>query len=219
MCNKLYSSYQSMWIHNKKFHNPTIIKTNESMIKTNESIKPKEFRCKYCNKSFKYYQNKWDHEKNYCKNKELKVTETNKIDLLEKEIIKLKNLIPTKKNNNNQIDIINDNIEENKLKDNNVSYIYLIQEREHFEKNNNIFKFGRTTQVPNNKICRLLHYKKGSKILFVMNCNNNKVGLIETNIKKIFKDQFKQHDDGFEHYIGDKDKMMDIIISVIKKDN
>lgn len=64
-----------------------------------------------------------------------------------------------------------------------------------------------------------MHYKKGSKILFVMICNNNKVGLIETNIKTISKDEFKQHDDGFEHYIGDKDKMIDIIISVIKKNN
>ena len=64
-----------------------------------------------------------------------------------------------------------------------------------------------------------MHYKKGSKILFVMICNNNKVGLIETNIKTISKDEFKQHDDGFEHYIGDKDKMIDIIISLIKKNN
>ena len=101
----------------------------------------------------------------------------------------------------------------------NVSYIYLIQEREHFEKNNNIFKIGRTTQEPNNKICRLLHYKKGSKICCVINCNNNKVGLIEGNIKTIFKQEFIQHDDGFEHYIGDKDKMINIIFSTINKFN
>jgi len=205
-CNKLYSSYQSMWIHNKKFH--TKIASDVGLQNSNGVLVSTVNNCKFCKKSFNNRQNKYRHEK-ICKSKD------NKIDLLEKEIIKLKNLIPTKKNNYNQID----KIEESILKDDNVSYIYLIQEREHLEKNNNIFKFGRTTQAPNNKICRLLHYKKGSKILFVMNCNNNKVGLIETNIKKTFKDQFKQHDDGFEHYIGDKDKMMDIIISVIKKDN
>jgi len=28
ICNKTYSSYQSLWIHNKKFHNPKTIITN-----------------------------------------------------------------------------------------------------------------------------------------------------------------------------------------------
>ena len=50
-----------------------------------------------------------------------------------------------------------------------------------------------------------------------MNCCNDKVGLIEGNIKTIFKEEFKSHTHGFEHYIGDKDKMIDIIFSEIKK--
>jgi hypothetical protein len=48
-----------------------------------------------------------------------------------------------------------------------------------------------------------------------MNCCNDKVGLIEGNIKTIFKEEFKSHTDGFEHYISDK--MIDIIFLEIKK--
>jgi len=98
-----------------------------------------------------------------------------------------------------------------------VSYIYLIQERENFEKNNNVFKIGRTTQEPNNKINRLQNYKKGSKILLVMECENEKVKSIEQNIKVIFNSKFKRHSDGYEHYIGDKDHMINIITSLILK--
>ena len=51
---------------------------------------------------FSHYNNKWRHEKT-CKNKELKVD--NKIDLLEKEIIELKNMIT----NTNNSKIVNKN--------------------------------------------------------------------------------------------------------------
>lgn len=98
---------------------------------------------------------------------------------------------------------------------NQVSYIYLIQERENFEKDNNVFKYGRTTQEPNNKINRLQNYKKGSKILLVMECENEKVKSIEKNIKIIFDSKFKRHSDGYEHYIGDKDEMKKIISTLI----
>jgi hypothetical protein len=98
---------------------------------------------------------------------------------------------------------------------NQVSYIYLIQERENFEKDNNVFKYGRTTQEPNNKINRLQNYKKGSKILLVMECENEKVKSIEKNIKVIFDSKFKKHSDGYEHYIGDKDEMKKIISTLI----
>lgn len=98
---------------------------------------------------------------------------------------------------------------------NQVSYIYLIQERENFEKDNNVFKYGRTSQEPNNKINRLQNYKKGSKILLVMECENEKVKSIEKNIKVIFDSKFKKHSDGYEHYIGDKDEMKKIISTLI----
>tara|TARA_B110000971_G_C19941762_1_gene469046 strand:+ start:128 stop:649 length:522 start_codon:yes stop_codon:yes gene_type:complete len=172
---------------------------------------------------FSHYNNKWRHEKT-CKNK---VTEKSEIIELKEKIIKLEKEIGNKENSidnkqpNDDTEITNnDNTEiDDSAIDDTVSYIYLIQERENFEKKNNIYKFGRTTQIPNNKINRLLNYKKGSKILCVMNCNNDKVKLIETNIKTIFKQEFKNHQDGFEHYDGNKDKMIDIILLTIKKYN
>jgi len=91
ICDKVYSSYQSLWIHNKKFHNPTII-TNHHIPSNDQSSNNQ--KCKYCNKMFSHYNNKWRHEKT-CKNKESK---DNKIDLLEKEIIELKNMITTTNN-------------------------------------------------------------------------------------------------------------------------
>jgi len=103
---------------------------------------------------------------------------------------------------------------EKEIKDQ-VSYIYLIQERENFGKDNNVFKYGRTSQEPNNKINRLQNYKKGSKILLVMECENDKVKSIEKNIKVIFDSKFKRHSDGYEHYIGDKDEMKKIISTLI----
>ena len=80
LCNKFYSSYQSLWIHNKKFHN-----NNESVNTTNDK---KKIKCKYCTKVFKHLQSRWRHEKN-CDQKYSK-------DI---EIIKLKEEIKLLKNN------------------------------------------------------------------------------------------------------------------------
>jgi hypothetical protein len=96
-CNKIYSSYQSLWIHNKKFHtnpvtNSKIHVTNSknpvtksinyvtnSINSVTNSINPvteniiindtiKKYNCKYCNKNFNHRQNRYEHEKT-CKQK------------------------------------------------------------------------------------------------------------------------------------------------------
>ena len=74
-----------------------------------------------------------------------------------------------------------------------------------------------STQTPNNKINRLQSYKKNSKILLVLECDNDRVESIEQNIKVIFDCKFKRHNDGYKHYIGDKDEMMKIISIVVCK--
>ena len=103
---------------------------------------------------------------------------------------------------------------------NKVSYIYLIQERENYNLKNNVYKFGRCTQVPNNVINRLKSgYKKGSKILFIMNCDNDKVVSIETNIRKKFTEIFEKHEDGHEHFIGDSNEMIKTIFTIIQENN
>lgn len=103
---------------------------------------------------------------------------------------------------------------------NKVSYIYLIQERENYNLKNNVYKFGRCTQIPNNVIDRLKSgYKKGSKILFIMNCDNDKVVSIETNIRKKFTEIFEKHEDGHEHFIGDSNEMIKTIFTIIQENN
>ena len=70
ICNKLYSSYQSLWIHNKKFHVTNVQKCTSSIIKS--------YICKYCLKNYSSRQNKWNHEQK-CKNKENKIDDINKL--------------------------------------------------------------------------------------------------------------------------------------------
>jgi hypothetical protein len=79
ICNKTYSSYQSLWIHNKKYHNELKITSHSKVIlrssKSNPKVtiessesNPNKLGCKYCNKIFKYKQGRWKHEQN-CQEK------------------------------------------------------------------------------------------------------------------------------------------------------
>lgn len=88
ICNKLYSSYQSLWIHNKKFHNPnvSIKEINVSKIGQTVSIKKSGLNCKFCNKIFSTPQNRWKHENKVCKNKKLNI----QLEKQNEEIKKLK---------------------------------------------------------------------------------------------------------------------------------
>jgi hypothetical protein len=120
ICNKLYSSYQSLWIHNRKFHNinETIKNHNATVceIKCNQRCQiiqknhNNSLVCKFCKKDFNHRNNRWRHEKT-CKQKENTVTE---ITELKKEIIELKNLITTKNSNK----IINNNTNNNNTNNN-----------------------------------------------------------------------------------------------------
>jgi hypothetical protein len=81
ICNKQYSSYKSLWNHNKEFHNSTIknkqlittsqqpITTNIQLLTTNEQLitTNKIYSCVYCNKIYNIQQSKWKHEQK-CKN-------------------------------------------------------------------------------------------------------------------------------------------------------
>ncbi len=121
ICDKKYSSYQSLWIHNKKFHNNNITNNHENITNNHENITnnhenitnnhenitnnhelikvvgkiSQKLQCKFCNKLFKHYQNKWDHEKNYCKSNP--IPNNNKKDII------------TSPNANIQLTVNNDN--------------------------------------------------------------------------------------------------------------
>jgi hypothetical protein len=111
ICKKKYSGYQSLWIHNKKYHktndidlplhynnlqvNDTVLPINDIPHETNINNK---YNCKYCNKKFNFRQNKYEHEK-ICKKKIQILEEQKNIQLLE-ENKKLKEELDNIKTNN-----------------------------------------------------------------------------------------------------------------------
>jgi len=136
-CNKTYSGYQSLWIHNKKFHNKgeiicdqVKIISDHSNIIQNVSGDPKEIMynspenklsCLYCNKKFTFNTNKNRHQRK-CKEinnntqikiKELdlqKIKEEKELIILKTELELIKNnnqIIPYKKNNNQLVPVNN----------------------------------------------------------------------------------------------------------------
>jgi hypothetical protein len=75
-CNKNYSSYQSLWNHNKKFHKDICKGSVNSSVNVSKGCvkgvnKSQElinkYICKDCNKSFSCRQSKYEHKKKYCK--------------------------------------------------------------------------------------------------------------------------------------------------------
>ena len=87
-CNKFYSSYQSLWIHNKKYHKIDVSNIGQNVSKKNI-----------------FLLNRWKHENKVCKQK---LNENNKIELLENKIKELENNIKNLPINNQLINIISD---------------------------------------------------------------------------------------------------------------
>jgi len=109
ICNKIYSSYKSLWKHNKNIHNEkNNILTNNNSINTNNnniiSIK-KVYNCKYCNKNYNFQQSKWYHEQKCSTKIKNDENEKNKKEI---EVLKLKlQLEKTKRLNNKSFKAIN----------------------------------------------------------------------------------------------------------------
>lgn len=135
ICNKNYATYQTMWMHNKKFHkNPAAtppptpaatpspppaatpqpppaatlppIPAATPLIESND----KTYNCSYCDKTFRLRQYRWKHEKT-CKGNNKEILELkNKISELEKKITLNDKKEPNVINNINNGNIINNNI-------------------------------------------------------------------------------------------------------------
>jgi len=109
ICNKSYASYQSLWIHNKKFHkvcvtpnvtNGNLLVTSCNTIVTNEKINNKIIKCCKCNLIFNSRQTRWRHEKKCTRILEISNNNTN-INITNNNI------------NNNTTNNINNNINNN----------------------------------------------------------------------------------------------------------
>ena len=127
-CNKLYSSYKSRWLHNKKYHVVNVVKNDINVVKTVvKDVVKKTTECTFCNKVLSDRISKWRHEK-HCKqnnkqklctdelkkeNQEMK-KEIEELKKFKNEIMKSMKIHPkTLQKINNQInnnDIINNNI-------------------------------------------------------------------------------------------------------------
>ena len=85
ICSKKYTSYKSLWNHNKKFHPPIIVNCGTADVNcgTNTS---KTYDCLFCKKKFNDRSNRLKHQK-ICKNKTTELTELkDKIKELESKI-------------------------------------------------------------------------------------------------------------------------------------
>lgn len=109
-CDKLYSSYKSLWDHNKKFHKDNNINNNEDNINNKKIIK-----CENCNKIFSSRYTKYEHKKKVC-NKKNNCTEIEELkEMLNKKLkIHPKTLQKINKELSN-INITNNNIINNNI--------------------------------------------------------------------------------------------------------
>ena len=111
VCNKKYTSYKSLWNHNKKYHihdvsdNVSIVSDNVSIVSDNvsDNVSNKILKCKYCNKIYKHRSSKSQHEKNCKSNKSNKSNKNNEqyeINELKKELVEVKQTLLNLLNSN-----------------------------------------------------------------------------------------------------------------------
>ena len=110
-CNKNYKTYQSIWNHNKKFHNNQNIQI---------TTKERKYMCIKCNKLFTRKDNMKNHMNNICK----KNNELDKVEQMTLEIIELKNeLKEIKTGTKTDSKIVEINNINNGIINNNIIYI------------------------------------------------------------------------------------------------
>ena len=114
ICNKLYSSYQSLWNHNHKYHNTNTTQTttndfimtsnnfqmtlNDCKLTSNDFHQNNQFTCEFCKKTFSRKNNLNYHIKNKCKLKDKVEEKNNEIKF---ELVEIKNKITKLENKKN----------------------------------------------------------------------------------------------------------------------
>lgn len=135
ICNKEYSSYQSLWIHNKKFHKPGTTQCHPNVTPVSSECHPNVIpkstnlvqnnilSCNYCGKTFKFRQGKSKHLKTCKQKNNEKIQE--QIDEMKKQllqIVKKQCKVHPKTFNkiNKQLNVNNTQINDNKVITNNI---------------------------------------------------------------------------------------------------
>jgi hypothetical protein len=107
-CNKGYTSYQSYWNHNKRYHNNislkrfdnglittenSLINSNTGLLKTeNETTNVKNiksYNCRYCSKIYNNKNSRWSHEQK-CKENNVEINKKNtELEIIKEETKKI----------------------------------------------------------------------------------------------------------------------------------
>jgi len=120
-CNKSYSSYSSLWNHNKNIHKNNISNILESSRKVLvTSHNTKIYNCRYCNKIYNNNKSRWGHEQKcqvIIEEKEKQINEIKIAEINSNKEIKLAQIELEKINANKEIKLaeINKEIELKKL--------------------------------------------------------------------------------------------------------
>ena len=189
-CSKFYSSYKSLWNHNKKFHNNNNLNDNKIQINDNiydnkmttllNKIDDNNLKCKYCNKLFSHRNSRWFHEKT-CKQKEEIIT-INKTEF---------NNIKKQLEDNNKLKLEIQEIK-NKLKNRNITNNTTNNINNGTIINNTFVKFPQVLyrKLLNNKqIMYILNQQCGSLEASVKMINLNDEALIDLQSKSIMRPQ------------------------------
>jgi DNA-directed RNA polymerase subunit RPC12/RpoP len=151
ICNKLYSSYKSLWNHNKRFHINEVqyvqnVQSNVQNVQSNDKI----IKCEYCNKIFKIRSTKSEHKKKSCKlnpninNNELIELKNKNIEL-ENSLKEIKELLINSKIHhktlqkiNKQLNTTNNNTTNNNTTNNNTTNNNTTNNNNNITNNNNV---------------------------------------------------------------------------------
>lgn len=100
-----------------------------------------------------------------------------------------------------------------------IGYIYFLRTREFRLLGRPLYKVGRTAQVPDTRIRRLMEYTKGSEIICLERCSATAVKIVEREVMRRLRGIFPPGPDGSEDfYLPDANDVLrvrDIIHGVV----
>ena len=159
ICKRNYSSYQSLWIHNKKYHNPQNPHTGVNHPQKSSSVQPPnntdKLTCNICSKIFSRIDNLKRHQLKCKKNKFDKYDQ--ELDILKQKINKLEN------KSENKIKI--NNINKNKINGNMINTNITINKTG--AENINLLNYEDVSIIFDNEISSVI------KLIELVNFNEN----------------------------------------------